>query len=139
MSAEILKLDDYRFAEDTDDINKETRSTTRAFMKRVDMNLININAFGAEYIARISEGVYKTIWAGGDVCTNVDYILRVEHQVKSCNLHECMELLEKLDHYLQTPTISSSLEKPFIMHVRNKVLQRAEFLKQQRLRSVRSH
>lgn len=132
MSAEILRLSDYT----QESKESETRATTRAFIKRVDMNLININAQGFDYISRIAEWVYKTLWGGGDVCTNVDYILRVEYQVKSCNLHECMQLLEMLDHYLATPTIATSLEKPFIMHTRNKVFERAELLKSQGLRSV---
>lgn len=51
MSAEILRLSDYT----QDSKQTETRATTRAFMRRVDMNLININAQGFDYIARIVE------------------------------------------------------------------------------------
>jgi len=54
MSAEIHRLSDYT-EEAQQKYNAETRATTRAFMKRVDMNLININAFGFDYISRIAE------------------------------------------------------------------------------------
>lgn len=135
MSAKILRFQDYTPKPQTRE-ESESRATTRAFMRRVDMNLININAFGYDYLVRITDWVYKTIWAGGDVCTNVDYILRVEYHVQSCNLHECMDLLEKIDAYLATPTIATSLEKPFMLHVRNKVFQRAELLKSYGLRNV---
>jgi len=138
MSAEILILSDYTEQAQAQQ-SANTRATTRAFMKHVDMNLININAFGAEYIAHIADWVYKTIWSWGDVCTNIDYILRIEYHVQSCSLHQCMELLEKLDDYLSTPTIATSLEKPFITHTRNKVFERAEFLRSQSLRVIRSN
>jgi len=54
MSAEILILSDYTEQAQAQQ-SANTRATTRAFMKHVDMNLININAFGAEYIAHIAD------------------------------------------------------------------------------------
>jgi hypothetical protein len=74
--------------------------TSRAFAKQVDLNLINMDATWYEYIARLLEWVYHAVWAGADICTNVDYILRVEYQVKSCSIFECKRILHLLDEYL---------------------------------------
>jgi len=105
--------------------------TRRAFAKRVDRNLVNIDAQWYEYIAKIAEWIYLSVWAGADVCSNVDYILRVEYQVKSCNIFECKQLLILLDHYLSTPTIATSWEKWFMTHVRNKVFEQQEKLREE--------
>lgn len=103
--------------------------STRKFVKQVDLNLLNTNALWYDYILKIAEWVYHAIWSGADVCTNVDYILRVEHQVKACDISECEKLMILLDWYLAWPTISESREKWFITHVRNKVFEQCEKLR----------
>jgi hypothetical protein len=103
--------------------------SSRSFAKQVDLNLINMNAVWYDYIARLAEWVYHAVGAGAAVCTSVDYILRVEYQVKGCNIFECRNLLTLLDWYLETPTISKSREKWFITHARNKVFEQHEKLR----------
>lgn len=131
MSGEVIRLRDWKKSEwDTHEpIPTSHARSSRAFISRVDLNLINIDAVWYDYIVRLAEGVYKSVWAGANTCTNVDYILRVEYQIQACSVFECKKLLEILDSYLLTPTISTSPERHFITHARNKVFERLEELK----------
>lgn len=126
---QLICFQEHKNSKKINPMTSGTKKTSQVLWDWSDRNLININSIGAEYIKQILTWVYESLLGWKDRCTDVDFILRIEHHVKRCNIVECRELLRLSDHYLKSPTICESHEKPFMMHVRNKIYERLEFIR----------
>lgn len=99
------------------------------YAKKVDYNLDNISGSWYDYVCKITEWIFKSQVAGYGTYSKIDYILRIESEIRSCSPIECRDIVNKMDRYLWGKTISDSPDKTFILHVRNKAFQRIEQVK----------
>lgn len=104
----------------------QSNSTYKWYWTRVDYNLDNISGQWYDYICKITEGIFKSQASGYWTYAKVDYILRIEQEIRACSPLECRSIIEKMDTYLSWKTVSDSPDKSFILHVRNKAFQRIE-------------